>query len=370
MNTDIPDWFPDHPPIYDIHKTYTENAAQGPFFSGEIPKRVFPPEYEWTDFLGHLVASPLGIPAGPLLTSRWINLAGALGFDILTYKTIRSREYPAHPLPNMVYVETGGFLSQENPGKEALCINEPKIDIEDLAVTNSFGMPSKSPAFLMEDIPLANASLQKGQVLIVSVAGTPHPDENFVDDFVRAACLAKDAGAKIIEANFSCPNVDKKEGCLYTSPETVLHIGSALVKAIHPVPLIIKVGLFKSNVQMREVMLAAARAGIRAICGINTISMKVIDARGYAALGPDRLAAGICGGPIREAALSFIGQAHAINEQEKLHLTLMGVGGITLPEHFDQFLKAGAHVALTATGMMWDPYLALRYHSTHQKRKP
>lgn len=369
MNSNLPDWFPYRPPIYDIHKTYTENAAYGPFFSGDIPERIFPPEDRWIDFLGHRVASPVGIPAGPLLTSRWINLAGALGFDIVTYKTIRSREYPAHHLPNMVFVETGGIIEQENPSKLAHALSEPKIDIEDLAVTNSFGMPSKSPSFLMEDIPFANASLQKGQIMIVSVAGTPHSEENFVDDFVRAACLAKDAGAKIIEANFSCPNVDKKEGCLYMSPDTVLHIGSALVKAIDPIPLIIKVGLFKSSAQMREVMIAAARAGIRAFCGINTISMKVVDAKGHPALGPDRLAAGICGGPIRQAAVSFMRQAHAINQQEKLYLTLMGVGGITLPEHFDLFLREGAAVAMTATGMMWDPYLALRYHAIHKKRQ-
>ena len=32
-------------------------------------------------------------------------------------------------------------------------------------------------------------------------------------------------------------------------------------------------------------------------------------------------------------------------------------------DQFDQFLKAGASVAMSATGMMWDPFLALRYHN-------
>ncbi len=363
----IPDWFPSHPPIYDILKTYAENASSGPFFSGMIPERTFPPEDQWIDFLGYKIASPIGIPAGPLLTSNWIKLAGALGFDVVTYKTIRSEEYPAHILPNMIFVDTEGMLSEKNPKKTALRITRPKSDIEDLAVTNSFGMPSKSPSFLMQDIPRANASLRKGQVMIVSVVGTPRPNENFLDDFVKAARLAKEAGAKIIEANFSCPNVAKKEGCLYMSPEVVSEIGSAIVKAIHPIPLIIKMGVFSSYEQMRDVMIAAAKSGIRSVCGINTISMAVVDAEGHPALGPDRLTAGICGGPIRKAALSFIQQAKEINDQEKLDLTIMGVGGITVPEHFDLFLEMGADVAMTATGMMWDPYLALRYHELNTR---
>ena len=41
-----------------------------------------------------------------------------------------------------------------------------------------------------------------------------------------------------------------------------------------------------------------------------------------------------------------------------------------LPEHFDAFLEAGADIATTATGMMWDPYLALRYHERKAHAKP
>jgi dihydroorotate dehydrogenase (NAD+) catalytic subunit len=43
---------------------------------------------------------------------------------------------------------------------------------------------------------------------------------------------------------------------------------------------------------------------------------------------------------------------------------LIGCGGITLSEHFDEFLDAGAEVATTATGMMWDPLLGLRWQTS------
>lgn len=348
----IPDWFPDHPPIYDIHKTYTENAEQGPFFSGAIPKR---PPAKPINFLGFQLNSPIGVPAGPLLNSRWVALAAKLGYDLPTYKTIRSYAHPSHALPNVIYVKPVA-------DNQAVALKLPPEDLAELSITNSFGNPSQSPDFLLEDIAKANASLGKGQVMIVSVYGTPDQGVSLADDFVRAAVLAREAGAKIIEANFSCPNVEKAGGCLYMSSATVLEFVRKLKGAVGSIPLLIKVGLFENEKQMEGVFLAAARGGADGICGINTISMEVLDSQGHPALGEKRRTGGVCGGSIRKKALAFIHQASQIIKKEKLGLTLLGCGGIAKPEHFEEFLHAGAAIAMTATGMMWDPYLALRYH--------
>ena len=354
----LPRWYAAQPPLYDIEKTYLENALHGPFFNAQIPKRTLPPQEKWINFLGHKVASPLGVPAGPLLTANWIKLAAELGFDIVTYKTIRSTQHPAHPLPNMIYVNASGSRAEARA--------DPPEKIEHLAVTNSFGMPSMTPEFLLEDIERANRSLGPGQVMIVSVVGTPRTDLSFQEDFVRAASLAKDAGAKLIEANFSCPNVDKKEGILYMSPESIEEIGRALVRAIHPLPLILKMGVFASKEEIRKSFLAAAKAGVHAICGINSVSMHVTNRDAEPALGKSRPTSGVCGGPIYQAALSFLHTANATIHEEKLDLILLGCGGITAPEQFDPFLEAGALSAMTATGMLWDPFLALRYHEKKQ----
>lgn len=359
----LPIWYPDHPPIYDIKKSYLENVEEGPFFDEVIPKRAFPPKKEMANFLGFPVASCIGIAAGPLLSSKWIALAARLGYDIPVYKTIRSQEYASHPMPNVIYVDTNGPLHLEDPKYSVKQILLPPQQIEDLAITNSFGMPSRSPSFLLEDIPRANACLQEGQVMVVSIVGSVQKDRSFIEDFVAVATLAKAAGAKIIEANFSCPNVKTKEGCIYMSPSAVAEIGKALVKAIHPIPLIIKVGVFPSKQLLQEVLITAAQSGIQAIAGINSVRSKVIDAEGNPPLGLDRPTSGICGGPILPTALRFIAQAAEIIQKEKLDLTLIGVGGISLPEHFSVFFKAKAQIAMTATGMMWDPYLAAKYHT-------
>jgi dihydroorotate dehydrogenase len=360
--SNVPKWWPERPAIYDKDISYKENFEKGPFFDGDFLERRWKPQDEWIDFLGHKIASPVGVPAGPLLNSKWTTLAARLGFDVVTYKTIRSAEHIGHPLPNVVFVDTEGALTGDRMGETLHIADHDPETMAELGITNSFGMPSPDEAYLRNDIPQANSGLKKGQVLIVSVVGTPREGEDFIQDFVKTAQFAVEAGAQIIEANFSCPNVVSGEGNICYNPESVYEIASQIVKAIGDIPLIIKVGYYADSEIMKKVFVAAARAGVRSICGINTIGMHVVDKSGKPALGENRIKSGICGEPIQEAAIDFVKHAVDINEKEKLDLEIIGVGGITLPEHFDRFIHEGAKVAMTATGMMWDPYLAMRYH--------
>ena len=146
------------------------------------------------------------------------------------------------------------------------------------------------------------------------------------------------------------------------SPDTVYEFAKKISKAVHPIPLLIKVGVFPNHPLMKSMFSAAARGGAQGICGLNAVSMEVTDSRGHPALGEHRKTSGVCGGAIRAQALHFLRAASEIIREDRLGLVLLGCGGITLPEHFDEFFHAGAQIALSATGMMWDPYLALRYH--------
>jgi len=375
---EIPIWWPKNPAIYDISKSYADNAQFGPFMHGQpIPKRIFAPKEEWKDFLGFKIASPLGVPAGPLLNSNWIGLAADLGFDVVNYKTIRSAAHAGHPVPNMIYVTVPPDLKTLT-SQTIESIEIPPESMGDLAVTNSFGMPSKDREFLKLDIPRANSLLKEGQVMIVSVVGTPSESKssvnpgdhytNFVKDFVEVASFAKDCGAKIIEANFSCPNVVSGEGSIFQNADTTRDIASAIVQALGDTPLILKVGTYEDEELMKRVFRLAAEVKVSAICGINSVSMKVVSPKTKeSALGANRLTSGVCGGPIRPIAVDFMKRARRIINNEQLNLALLGCGGITEPQHFDEFLDAGAQVVMSATGMMWDPYLAARWHATKTK---
>lgn len=335
-------------PIYDITKSYLYNLENGPFFSGTIPPR---PPFGWKDFLGFKIASRIGVPAGPLLNSNWVGLAADLGYDVLTYKTIRSYEHQSHPLPNIALVDIQGQLNPHKlPGSVKRRLNPPK-NLQEVAMTNSFGNPSRPPEYLRKDIKRALEKLHPGQVLIVSIFGTS------TDEYLFAARLAKECSAPIIEANFSCPNVASKEGSLFSNPQEVESLSRQIVQEIGTIPLVIKLGMICDPALLKQVLVAAARGGARAVCGINTISLSVSPP-----LGKNREKCGICGFPILNAALQFTREAKRIIDKEKLDLELMTTGGVAKPEHFQQMFDAGASIAMTATAMMWDPCLASNFH--------
>eukprot|EP01116_Phalansterium_solitarium_P005737 TRINITY_DN176_c0_g1_i15.p3 TRINITY_DN176_c0_g1~~TRINITY_DN176_c0_g1_i15.p3 ORF type:complete len:122 (-),score=44.09 TRINITY_DN176_c0_g1_i15:3495-3860(-) len=113
---------------------------------------------------------------------------------------------------------------------------------------------------------------------------------------------------------------------------------------------------------MADVFRTAAQSRVAAVCGINSVSMQVVAAgTDRPALGEGRLSSGVCGAPIKRVAVDFLREARSIIDREQLKLTLIGCGGICTPSDFQEFLDAGAQVAMTATGMMWDPYLAARF---------
>lgn len=346
--------------LYDIEKSYLENAEKGPFFSGTIPERKWPPENEWIDFLGFRLASPIGVAAGPLLNANWIDLAGQLHYDLVCYKTIRTKAHSGHALPNILYIEGENQFSHES-GTVTQRL-EPPTCLEHLAITNYFGMPSRSNEYLRSDIPEANRRLKNGQLMIVSVVGTPgNSHADFLDDFVATAVLAKECGAKLIEANYSCPNVGANGESLYLDSESVFRVTQAISRAIRPIPLIIKVGCYPHRALLQAALRAAEKGGAQAIAGINTLSKRVVSPSGEPALGPGRFTSGICGAPIREAALDFVRGCRSCLDEDKMDLKLIGGGGIVLPEHFDLFFAAGADISMTASGMMWNPYLAIEY---------
>ena len=45
-------------------------------------------------------------------------------------------------------------------------------------------------------------------------------------------------------------------------------------------------------------------------------------------------------------------------EELDLKYTIIGVGGVTTAEDFQEYLSEGADAVMSATGAMWNPYLA------------
>ena len=88
-------------PRYDITRSYEWNYENAP---GPVDVDVAPVDGQWS-LCGHPLPSPLAIAAGPLLNGKWILYYASLGFDLLTYKTVRSRDWPCYDLPNLLPVD-------------------------------------------------------------------------------------------------------------------------------------------------------------------------------------------------------------------------------------------------------------------------
>ena len=101
------------------------------------------------------------------------------------------------------------------------------------------------------------------------------------------------------------------------------------------------------------------------IAGINTMPGEVRNPDGTQALpGEGRLSSGICGSKIKDVSQDFVEKLVQIKKELNGDFVICGVGGIMTAADFTERLDAGADIAMSATAIMWDPYLAQRYHES------
>lgn len=342
-------------PVYRLDRTFEQNAAEGPSFSGAFPDVPATPT---KDFFGYSVASRIGVAASLLVNERWFELYSRLGFDLLTYKTIRSRARLAHPWPNWIY------LDEEPAAEQQPWRTIDGVPFAPVAATaaGSIGMPSSPPDVWRQDIRRCRTRLRPGQVMIVSVVGTADADttqQQIIDDFSALAGEARDAGADVVEMNFSCPNVGQRESEVYRDVEAAKRIAVAARAAVGSLPLLVKVGPIEERGRMAE-LLQALSGVVDGVVMINSPSRLIVDASGDSAFGVRRERAGLMGGAVFDIALNCVRNAVDIVQRERLNLRVLAVGGVCSVERIRAFANAGAYAVLGASACAWDPYLAIR----------
>jgi dihydroorotate dehydrogenase len=349
---------------YRIDRSYDWNYAHGPSFPGRLPRVPRTPD---KTFLGHPVRSRVGIAAGLLLNSRWIRLYSRLGFDILTYKTVRGRARRCHPMPNWVWIDRDAPLQVSRP--DEVVRSTPRRPFDPALVTSavSFGMPSRDPAIWTADVRRARRMLRPGQVLVVSVVASPEDGQDataMVEDFARLAALAADAGAHTVEANLSCPNVSSAEGTVYLDPALSGRVARAMRHAAGRTPVALKAGHF-GDARVLERFLREVAGHAAAVVLVNGITRRIVDRRGRPAFGRGREHAGILGHAIHQASVANVRAAKAIIERERLGLEVVAVGGVLSAGDAADYFEAGAHAVLAGAAPMFDPYLAVTFKEAH-----
>lgn len=343
--------------FYDPTKTYDDNYENGPFgdFADSRP-RVNKGEPRH-NFLGFKVYEPFGIPAGPLLNSKYVASAFKKGFDVAVYKTVRADIYPCHPFPNVLAVHPDGDLTMQKALEPLVADANYTTPI---SITNSFGVPSKQPAVWQADAKKAIAAEGKGQVVVLSFMGTVRKvqtEAEFIADYAKAAALAAQTGAKILEANLSCPNIGN-EGLVCYNLDMTQKVTKAIRGTIGKIPLILKVGYYENQDDIKK-LAAIADQYADAIASINTIQATIVNSKGDQALpGPNRLKSGVCGAGIKWAGLEMTKKLYQIRKDDSFDFQIIGVGGVTTAGDYFEYREAGADAVMSATGAMWNPDIA------------
>lgn len=343
--------------FYDPKLSYEENYNDGPFgefANKKIYKNIEKPKNK---FLGIPIFEPFGIPAGPLVNSKFVKAALDKGFDLVEYKTVRSRKHISHAWPNVLSVEINGNLTEKKAQKGLVGhfkFNDPP------SITNSFGVPSMDPEIWQEDLAKSVRYAKSGQVVIGSFQATQasdHDNKKYMDDFVRSARLVKETGVEIMEVNLSCPN-EGHSNMLCFDIERSKEVANLIKNEIGSIPLILKISYFHSNQRLGEFVHEIGSI-VQGISAINTLPAKIFDEKGNQALpGEGRFSSGVCGDAIRWAGLEMVKRLYNLRQEFDYKFEIIGVGGVLNADHYKKYRKTGADAVMSATGAMWNPFLA------------
>jgi dihydropyrimidine dehydrogenase (NAD+) subunit PreA len=185
------------------------------------------------------------------------------------------------------------------------------------------------------------------KVLIASIMG--HDEE----DWVKLSKDVTEAGADIIECNFSCPQM-AEEGMgsdVGASTELITSFTRATLKGTN-IPVMAKM---TPNIERMEIpAITAVKAGAKAVSAINTIkAITGLDFDKFTCLpvvnGKSSIS-GYSGKAVKPIALRFIAQM--AQDPELKGIPLSGMGGIETWEDAAEFLMVGASNLQFTTSIM------------------
>lgn len=361
---------PNYTKRYNVKKTFEYNKQHGPFEvvrdKNKAIKKVLGTYGIQTDFFGFKTNLPIGVAAGSLFNTRYMDAALKDGFEVVTWKTWRSSERIAHRTDgshvghNIVFLPSDE-ITPDRIGARVEGVVSYTGNPTDISITNSFGMPSPGPLEWMPQVAqFEGYAKKKNKCVITSVVGTPHHGdtvESLAHDYAFTARCAELMGARIIELNLSCPNVEGKEGMIYkTCPDARLVVETTRkLLTQKDTKVLIKVGYADAAHYMT--LMQTCAPFINGIVAINTIPMEVVDENGVQAL-PGGKTSGTCGKAIIaravEAVENLVVARKTLGNSAK-HIKIIGCGGVTDAESFMRHINAGAEFVMCATAALFNP---------------
>jgi dihydroorotate dehydrogenase len=239
------------------------------------------------------------------------------------------------------------------------------LDASAVTWAASFGLPSADPEEWRGDVMRAKAKIRPGQILIVSVAGTPIPGadrDQLAGDYALCARWAADAGADVIEVNLSSPSISGEQGqMIFEDLPLASHIVDQVRRAVGLRPVIAKLGATRSPRTLHELAsrLAPRVDGFVLVDGLRR---RVAKPDGTPAFpGENREVAQLVGAGVYELCRVQVEELLAWRKAGAWSRAILAVGGLTTVARAREALAADADAAMVATAALVDPLIAARF---------
>lgn len=166
-----------------------------------------------------------------------------------------------------------------------------------------------------------------GNVLIANMGG------HSMEDYITGATMLSNADIDMLELNISCPNVKSGGMAFGIKADVAREVVTAVRKVCHK-PLIVKLSPNAENIV--DMAIACEEAGADVLSLVNTFQAMAIDIHKRKPVF-NNVYAGLSGAAIKPIALRMV---HSVCK--KVHVPVIGIGGIYTAEDILEFVMAGA----------------------------
>jgi dihydroorotate dehydrogenase (NAD+) catalytic subunit len=241
--------------------------------------------------------------------------------------------------------QMGGIVTKSVTLAPTKGLPVPRMAETDSGMLNAIGLQNPGvEGFLSKDAPFIAAA---GVPVVVSVAGRS------VEEFAQVTMRVRDIpGVVAIEANISCPNVERRNQVFACHPGDASEVIGAMSR-LTSLPIFAKLTADVTNIV--PVAEACVRAGAHGLSLINTLLGMAIDVATFRPkLGA--ITGGLSGPAIRPVAVRCVYQvAEALPDTP-----IIGIGGITRAQDAVEFMLAGAWAVQVGTANFFDPAATVR----------
>ena len=266
---------------------------------------------------------------GVCFANPMIAASGTIGFG---------HEYAElYPLSRLGGISCKGTTILPRPGNPP-----PRIAETPSGMLNSVGLQNPGVEhFIQQDLPWL---AQQGTRIIANIAGAT------VEDYCAAVEKLAETAVDVVELNISCPNVKQGGVAFGVSCASAAAVTRA-VRSVCKQPLWVK--LSPNVTDISEIALAVEAEGADAVAMINTLTGMRIDIDTRRPILHNNTG-GLSGPAVLPVALRMVWETY-----QKIHIPIIGMGGITSWQDAVEMLLAGASALQVGTALISNPFAPL-----------